>query len=176
MKKILYFLLVFAFGLSSCEKDDICDANTPTTPKLIISFYNITDVSVKKDVTRLKVIGLDQENGIVFNESATDETKYLTSGDSIAIPLKTDTDSTTFTFILNSDNTTPSNTDQMKFNYTRQNVYVSRACGYKTIYKLSAQNPIETTDSGNDGLWMQLVEPKNSNIEFENETHVKVYF
>lgn len=178
MKKILYFLLPFTFGLSSCEKDDICDANTPTTPRLIISFYDITATSVKKKVTRLKVIGEDQTDGIVFNEGALDETKYLTSGDSIAIPLKTDADSTTFTFVLNSNstNTTLTNTDQIKFNYTRQNVYVSRACGFKTIYKLDIQNPLVVTDSGNDGLWMQLVERRNSNIEFENEAHVKVYF
>lgn len=178
MKKILYFLLPFTFGLSSCEKDDICDANTPTTPRLIISFYYITTPSLKQNVTRLKVIGEDQPEGIVFNKSAIDETKYLTSGDSIAIPLKTDKDSATFSFILNSNSTNAalSNTDQIKINYTRQNVYVSRACGFKTIYKLAIQNPLEVTDSGNDGLWIQLAEPENSNIEFENETHVKVFF
>ena len=178
MKKILYFLLVFTFGLSSCEKDDICDANTPTTPRLIISFYDITTPSVKKNVTRLKVIGKDQPEGIIFNEGGTDVTKYLTSGDSIAIPLKTDEDSATFSFILNSDDSNPqlANTDQITFNYSRQNVYVSRACGFKTIYKLNTQIPFIRIDSGNDGIWMQDVRVNNPNIEFENETHVKVFF
>lgn len=179
MKKILYFLLPFTFGLSSCEKDDICDANTPTTPRLVISFYYITTPALKQNVTRLKVIGEGQPEGIVFNKSAiVDEDKYVTSGDSIAIPLKTDQDSATFSFILNSNSTNAAlaNTDQIKINYTRQNVYVSRACGFKTIYKLATQNPLEVTDSGNDGLWIQLAEPENPNIEFENETHVKVFF
>lgn len=144
----------------------------------MISFYYITTPSLKQNVTRLKVVGEGQPEGIVFNKSAIDETKYLTSGDSIAIPLRTGEDSATFTFTLNSDSTNPtlSNTDQIKINYTRQNVYVSRACGFKTIYKLATQNPLEVTDSGNDGLWIQLAEPENSNIEFENETHVKVFF
>jgi hypothetical protein len=178
MKKILYFLLFFTFCLSGCEKDDICDANTPTTPRLVISFYDILRPSIKTSVTRLKVIGEGQTEGIVFNKTGLDEAKYLTSSDSIGIPLKTNEDSATFTFILNSGstNTALSNTDKIKFNYTRQNVYVSRACGFKTIYKLDTQTPFEITDSGNDGLWLKDAQIKNANIEFENETHVKVYF
>jgi hypothetical protein len=178
MKKIISFLLLFAFGLSSCEKDDICDPNTPTTPRLIISFYDINNSAVKKNVTRLKVIGDGQTEGIVFNESALDDEKYLTSGDSIGIPLKTDADTATFSFILNSGNPNPSltNTDKIKFNYTRQNVYVSRACGFKTIFKLDPEVPFEHTDPAGDGLWMQNIERINLNIEYENETHLKVYF
>ena len=178
MKKIFYFLLLFTFGLSSCEKDDICDGNTPTTPRLILSFYDITNPSIRKSVTRLKVIGEGLTDGIVFNKNGIDEEKYLTSGDSIAIPLKTDEDTATFTFILNSGsvNTALTNTDKIKFNYTRQNVFVSRACGFKTIYKLNIQTPFEKTDSGSDGLWLQEVQVQNPNIEFENETHVKIYF
>lgn len=179
MKKIISFLLVFAFGLSSCEKDDICDPNTPTTPRLIISFYDFNNPTVKKKVTRLKVIGDGAPNGIVFNETALedDEQRYLTSGDSIGIPLKTDEDTATFSFILNSGSAdaSQSNTDKIKFNYTRQNVYVSRACGFKTIFKLDTQKPFEQ-DPGTDGLWIQNIGQVNLNIEYEDETHLKVYF
>jgi len=178
MKKILYLLLLFTFGLSGCEKDDICDANTPTTPRLVITFYSIAAPFGKNPVTRLKVIGENQPEGIVFNKNINDESRYLVSSDSISIPLKTDEDSATFTFILNSgsSNTALINTDQIRFNYTRQNIYVSRACGFKTIYKLDTQTPFVRTDSGNDGLWMQDIQIQNPNVEFENETHVKVYF
>jgi len=177
MKKIIAFLLVFAFGLSSCEKDDICDANTPTTPRLIISFYDINNPTVKKRVTRLKVIGDGAPEGIIFNETALDDEKYLTSGDSIGIPLKTDADTVTYKFILNFGNTNVSlvNTDEIKFNYTRQNVYVSRACGFKTIFRLDSQTPFVRTDPTTDGFWMQQIDPINTNIEFEDETHIKVY-
>lgn len=177
MKKIISFLLVFAFGLSSCEKDDICDANTPTTPRLIISFYDFNNPTVKKRVTRLKVTGDGASEAIIFNKGALEEEKYLTSGDSIGIPLKTDADTATFSFVLNSGSADASqtNTDKIKFNYTRQNVYVSRACGFKTIFKLDTQKPFEQ-DPGTDGLWMQNIGQVNLNIEFEDETHLKVFF
>ena len=40
MKKIFALSLIVLLSLSGCEKDDICDANTPTTPRLVIDFYN----------------------------------------------------------------------------------------------------------------------------------------
>ena len=57
MKKIISLLLLFTFGLSSCEKDDICDANTPTTPRLVITFYDNAAPTTLKTVTNLKVVG-----------------------------------------------------------------------------------------------------------------------
>ena len=69
MKKLISLLLLFTFGLSSCEKDDICDANTPTTPRLVMTFYDISSPTKTKNVTNLKVIGDGMEEGIVFNES-----------------------------------------------------------------------------------------------------------
>ena len=36
MKKIILLLFVIALSFSGCEKDDICDADTVTTPRLVI--------------------------------------------------------------------------------------------------------------------------------------------
>ena len=52
MKKI-YLLFLIAITFSSCEKDDICDANTPTTPRLIIDFYDATNPTALKNVINL---------------------------------------------------------------------------------------------------------------------------
>lgn len=179
MKKILFIIIVIAFTFSGCEKDDICDPNTPTTPRLVISFFDRTN-STPKNVTNLKVIGKGMTQGIVFNENALVESdKYLTNGNTISIPLKTNEDTTTFRFILNANNTNLDfvNEDVIQFNYTRQNIFVSRACGYKTIFTLNRNNPLILTDSDNpEGLWMQGVYVEEPNIEFENETHIKVYF
>ena len=177
MKKIIAFLFVLVFSISGCEKDDICDANTSTTPRLVIEFYSITNSSVLKNVTDLKVIGDGMTNGIVFS-SATDGSQYVTNGSKIYIPLKTDANSTTFSFILNYGYSNPSfvNEDKITFNYTHRDVFVSRACGYKTLFTLDPINPYTQTAVPSTNLkWMQLSVDK-SNIDNENETHITVYF
>ncbi|WP_432221743.1 DUF6452 family protein [Flavobacterium sp. TMP13] len=179
MKKTVIFLLMVAFSFSGCEKDDICDADTPTTPRLVISFFDSNTPELAKKVTDLKVIGDGMEDGIIFNENAIGEAKFRTSGTSISIPLKTIEDSCSYTFILNdgSTNATLTNQDKIEVFYTRNNVYVSRACGFKTIFQLDTQKPFLRTDGANaDGFWMKSVRLENPNIEFENETHIKVYF
>lgn len=176
MKKIISFLLLFTFGLSSCEKDDICDGNTPTTPRLVITFYDSANPTRTRNVNNLKVIGEGMEEGIVFNENAIDSTKYLTSGNNVMLPLKVNDSTVTYKFIYNANSTTSKNTDVIKFNYNTQNVYVSRACGFKTIFTLKTNDPFIQTDPDGDTVWMTEVQLLNPNIESENETHIKVFF
>lgn len=177
MKKLISLLLLFTFGLSSCEKDDICDSNTPTTPRLVMTFYDISNPTKTKNVTNLKVIGENMKEGIVFNESLAedDSLRYVTSGSSVSIPLKVNDTTSTFKFIYSSLSTTAINTDIIKFRYTTQNVYVSRACGFKTIFQLKSRPPFIQTDP-DSVLWMTEVDLVNPNIESENETHINVYF
>jgi hypothetical protein len=167
------------FSSSSCEKDDICDANTPTTPRLVIEFYNITTPSVLKNVTNLKVIGKDMTDGVILTPSGVGEDKYLTNGSKISIPLKTDAKTTTFSFILNSGNLKPTliDTDEVTFNYTTKDVFVSRACGFKTLFTLDPTNTIvHTAVPATKSEWMQAISVQKSNIDNENETHIKVFF
>ena len=181
MKKILILTLLFSltFSFSSCEKDDICDANTPTTPRLVIEFYDISNASVLKNVTNLKVIGKGMTEGIVFNESASDESKYLANGNTISIPLKTDVNTTTYSFILNSGNPNPTliDIDEVTFNYTRNDVFVSRACGFKVLFVFDPSNAVVHTAVPATKLkWMQYISVEKSNIDNEDETHIKVFF
>lgn len=172
-------LLIAIFSFSSCEKDDICDANTPTTPRLVIEFYDISNPSVLKNVTNLKVIGEGMTEGIVFNPSATGDSQYLVNGNSISIPLKTDADTTTYSFILNSGNPNPIliDTDKVTFNYTRNDVFVSRACGFKTLFVFDPANAtVHTAEPSTKLKWMQYISVEKSNIANENETHIKVFF
>lgn len=179
MKKIIALLLIVITTSSSCEKDDICDANTPTTPRLIIEFYNVNSSSTLKNVNNLKVIGEGMTDGIVFNAGATGDAQYLTNGTKIAIPLRIDADATTYSFILNygDSNAALTDTDKVTFNYSRQNVFVSRACGFKTLFKFATSNPIVQTSVPNTKpKWMQYISVEKSNIDNENETHIKVFF
>ena len=164
MKKI-FLLLLSSIFFSGCEKDDICDAATPSTPKVVIEFYDSANQTVLKNVVNLGVIAPGFTNGFGF-----------TNVSSIKVPLKTAQDSSVLYFIQNgsADPNTDDNSDQVTFNYTRKTVYVSRACGYKTIYTLNTTNPITVTADGNN--WIQSVTVSQPNIENENETHVKIYF
>ncbi|HEY0045764.1 MAG TPA: DUF6452 family protein [Flavobacterium sp.] len=166
MKKkfFLAFILILAITFSSCEKDDICAETTATTPRLIVTFYDVNNPSVEKNVTSLEVTG----------EGMIDSLQVFNSVSSIEIPLSIAEDSVTYIFELNSNNANI-NQDLLKLNYTRTNVYVSRACGYKTIFALDPETPFELTDN-NDGLWIQEVAVVQPNIENEDETHVSIYF
>jgi len=181
MKKALLVSLLFllTFSFSSCEKDDICDANTPTTPRLVFEFYDISNASVLKNVNNLKVIGEGMENGIIFNESASGDSKYLANGNTISIPLKTNVNTTTYRFILNSGNPNPTliDTDEVTFNYTTRDIFVSRACGFKVLFTLDPSNAIVHKAIPATKLkWMQFISVEKSNIDNENETHIKVFF
>ncbi|WP_026708736.1 DUF6452 family protein [Flavobacterium frigidarium] len=173
MKKLILLIFAIAFTFSSCEKDDICDANTITTPRLVISFYDISNSSVLKDVTNLSIIEENETEAVTFNSST------LINGSTVSIPLKTDADVTKYRFILYFGSTTTpvANEDQIQFNYTRENVYVSRACGYKTEYTLDPANPFILTDgAAADQQWIKYVAVKKSTITNENETHLEIYF
>lgn len=174
MKKTILLLLILCFSFSSCEKDDICDANTLTTPRLVITFYDFNNSSVEKNVNNLSIIAEGMEEPITFSGSS------VTSGTTVSIPLKLDADTTTFRFILNSGSTNPAalpNEDIIQFNYTRDNIFVSRACGYKTNFALDNNSPFVHSDPATaDGKWMLQVNVNNRIIANENETHLEIFF
>jgi hypothetical protein len=163
--KQLSLLLVLSIFFSSCEKDDICDANTPTTPKVVIEFYDVANPTTLKNVTNLGVIAPGFTNGFEF-----------TATSKIKVPLKTFEDTSILHFIQNGsmDPTTDDNLDEITFNYSRKTVFVSRACGFKTLFALNTTNPITVTPDSNN--WIQSVIVSQPNIENEDETHIKIYF
>ena len=163
--KQLFLLLLLSVFFSSCEKDDICDVNTPTTPKVVIEFYDVANPTTLKNVTNLGVIAPGFTSGFGF-----------TATSKIKVPLKTFEDSSVLYFIQNGsiDPTTDDNLDEITFNYNRKTVFVSRACGYKTLFTLNSTNPITVTPDSNN--WIQNVIVSQPNIENEDETHIKIYF
>lgn len=167
MKKIVFITLSLLLAVSfwNCEKDDICASGTPVTPRVIIEFYDAADPSVLKNVTNLGVIAPTFSEGKAFNNVS-----------KIEVPLRTTADGTTLNFIQNGSdtNTTNDNVDEITFNYQRVDEYISRACGFKTLFYLNDTNPIELTVDGNN--WIQSIEVLQPNIETENEVHVKIYF
>jgi hypothetical protein len=118
-----------------------------------------------KNVIQLGVIEPNVTTGIAF-----------TGVSKIQVPLKTNQNSTILRFIQNGGDTNASNDniDILTFNYQRVDEYVSRACGFKTLFYLNETNPITLTADSNN--WIQNIQVQQTNIENENEVHVKIYF
>ena len=171
--------MILGFASSSCEPDDICDPTTPTTPRMLIEFYDKTNPSIRKNVNDLKVIGENQEEGVILSPSATGDDRYVTSGNSILLPLNTEKDTVKYEFINYSKSKNPLllNTDNIEFRYTRENFYVSRACGFKTVFTLAKTDPFTLEDTTPaDELWISYVIVAQKNITYENETIIKILF
>lgn len=164
--KQLIILLLITFSLAGCEKDDICDENTSTTPDVVIEFYDAASPNTLKNVTDLKVVA----NGFTAALTGTSAVSK------IKVPLQTNLDATTWQFIQNGLDTdaTNDNQDILNFTYTRETVFVSRACGYKIVYDLTNTNTnLVATDADN---WIDHITIIQPNIDTENETHIKIYF
>jgi hypothetical protein len=149
MRKYLILLVILSFTLSNCEKDDICIETT--TPKLIVVFYNNDIPATKKAVTSLTV-SADSNVNIYENKSI----------DSIAIPLDLTKNSTLYKFKSGTI------TDSINFTYDRRDVFVSRSCGYKTIFE---NLQIESRTAN----WIKNDTLKNTIIDNETATHLNIF-
>ena len=176
MKKISVIALIVLVLLSfwNCEKDDLCAESTPTTPRAVIEFFNNANPTELKSVTKLMVEETVTNSKLVADASLeeTDDTRYLFTTNKILLPLRTTVDQSVFNFTLNKGEVNEA-TDELLFDYTRKEIYISRACGYKTNFEITNPTAIVATLPGS---WIQSITVENVIIDNENETHVKIYF
>jgi len=167
MKHIFKFSILFIMLLStiSCEKDEICLEDN--TPHLIVRFYNQNIPDELKSVLNLKV-NIEGIEGEYDNETI----RILT--DSIAIPLVVTENRTRFIFTLpgNEEEGVEDNLDTISLIYTQEDIFVSRSCGYKTVY-----HNAKITLTQDDDNWIKFLEPTADPLEIidENLAHVKIY-
>ena len=159
IKKIILVLIILT-ALNGCTRDDICAEATATTPLLIITFKDKVNPLVAKTVTSLSIETADENNTPVILQSSTD---------SIAIPLNIGADLSKFRFTKDDEGVNP-NTDILTFNYTRSNIYVNRACAFKTVY----DNLTYDLDYEGTANWIFNIEVLNQTIENENQAHITI--
>ena len=172
MKKIILIVIAGIFliiAIPSCEKDDICPADTPTTPLLIIRFYDDLNRTEPKSVTSLRVT--TGENNDIVSESLNRK-----STDSIALPLKVFENSTAFKLIADSKDDTDTNNeignaDIVTFSYDNKEVFISRGCGFANHY----ENLTENLNNGGDTPWILDIEIQNTTVENQTIAHVKIF-
>ncbi|WP_406683979.1 DUF6452 family protein [Seonamhaeicola sp. MEBiC1930] len=177
IRLILIPIIALVIGITiSCERDDICAESTVTTPRLIIDLYDIDDQESTKNAFNVVVFGFDNDDILSGYANVTTN--------SLVLPLKTDANTTQYVVHKDysyDDNDTPDdvsddiiggNQDILTINYSRELLYVSRACGYKTIFNNITVN-IES-DSDN---WLISTQDLTDNepIENENATHFNIF-
>jgi hypothetical protein len=171
MKKLIGCLLLLgalSFYMISCEKDDLCDPLMTKTPNMIVEFYRADNREEPLTVANLRY----------FVEGRTEEIVAGTV-DSAAVPLQVNATATKWGFKRDRavSGGIATDTDFIEFKYTTRDEYVSRACGFKTLFTLNNNEPNPVLTTGDDGVfWIQSVEIEEYEIENENEVHVKVYF
>lgn len=152
----------------ACEKDDICIEEI--TPYFIIRFYDIDDPEFTKSVIDIKV-QLEGVDGFYEDDGLT--IKAFT--DSIAIPVKVTEDITKFKLTVKKGDALGNlveNEDILDLTYTRENIFVSRSCGYKTLYYDVIINVEDDDDN-----WIKIIEPTEDplNIINQDAAHVEIF-
>lgn len=180
--KILIGILFLVLIYISCERDDICSASQKTTPKLILEGFNNLAPDRTRGVAKLRILGEEKEEPLsIFIGNAEVPTIYDGSKNEakIYLPLRTDANQTTYRlrrdYALDDNGTTndPSddfptgNEDTIVISYEREEVFVSRSCGFRTIFKNVSIRWDETDN------WIKNIAAINENqsIEDEEETH-----
>ena len=168
MKKIILLLLLF-FAVINCEKDDICSEDTATTALLYIEFYNNNNQENRKNVFNFRAQGVGNENPL--------EDFNVVTSNKVFLPLKTTENQTQFKLHNNyeiDDNGTPEddsddfitgNEDIITISYLATEVYVSRACGFKTVFE---NVTISIEDDGDK--WIDFIQSTTDNEPITNAT------
>lgn len=163
IKKIcfaLFTLLVF----HGCTRDDICPETTQTTPLLIVTFKNAAIPTETKAANALTIETTLEDSQIVLDSETTD---------SIAIPLNTGANLTQYRFTINTDSVLSlPNSDMIEFTYEREDIYVNRACSFKTIYN-NLQASFED-EGANNWIFQINVNALNNTVQDENDTHITI--
>jgi len=154
MKRLLtYFIpfLLFLTSLSACEKDDVCLEKG--TPKLIIKFFDAQQTTLVKKIDNLSLIALPLTDTLVFKNV-----------DSVAIPLNVNENNCVFKMIKGN------NSDKVQFEYTTEEVFISKSCGYKSIFHNLQIDVTPDTDN-----WIKSIDIIKHNIIIDTVYHVKIF-
>jgi hypothetical protein len=150
MRKIFAFLFIIFFFFAACEKDDFCTQN-PITPNLILRLYDNTNRNDLKIADNLYVWAEGKDS--IFVDTSTD---------SLYVPLNPAATKTIY-------NISKGNViNQFTVEYSTENVYVSRSCGFRVIFN-------NTTFSSNN-TWVKDFTPSTlTTIDNQNVAHVQIF-
>lgn len=177
--------LIILLTLQNCERDDICAEGTSTTPRLKVEFYDADSPEDLKSVPRLTAYGegliLDDSGMEIEPTTLSNETIIFNSSEnSIDLPLRIDDNIdqertiTRFVFEKDSDlrldETGDSNIDTIEISYVPEFIYVSRACGFKSVF-----NDLNVTFDDDGDTWISSITVDVTEVNNENTIHVRIF-
>lgn len=142
--------------VTSCQKDDICPEGTPTTPLLLIEFYDAEDPTRLKAVPNLAIHAVGEEELLL----------EPTTVNAVSIPLRTDQNTTEYRFIWNSG-TEFENEDRVTFTYSPEPEYINRACGFRMNY-----HDLNVSREASQDNWILTDLVIQTNVENDTEAHI----
>lgn len=155
----VWFLLFSLLLFSNCTRDDICSGEGNATPKLVIQFENKDIANLPKEV-----------NNLVVKHKETEQFVWMGTANEIVIPLNTEEEYTSYILSYEDDEAVYS--DEIKFSYQREEVYINRACGFKMQFKeLDSELQQNPNPSEN---WISYITILNQNVENENKAHIAI--
>ena len=166
------FLLGILLFLNSCESTGIC--TEPITPKFVIGFAGIDNLGNPIDImppNDLMIYGNRDGKDIIGSNP---EYKYIFPNITQADPntgkisLIFDVNKDELTYIFRFESFSPIIFDTLKISYTRVNQYVSKNCGYKTIF-----NNVKIDYNSTNAIDKIIL--LSENIEYDVEKHLKIY-
>ncbi|MBQ0788791.1 MAG: hypothetical protein KBT69_14930 [Oceanihabitans sp.] len=171
MKKLKYIvipILIAFVAFLSCEKDDICSDETSTTARLFIEFYNSSNTENLKNVTKFRVQGVGNDDVLSGYNIVTASSVYL--------PLKTTENTTQYilynNYEIDTDDVVTGNPDTITVSYNTKLEYVSKACGYKTVFE---NVTISVVDDGDKWINNIVSTTDNEPISNEDEAHFYLF-
>ena len=152
LRNLIIFLSLLLISITACRKDDICTGEG--TPDLQIKFFDALNHATEKKVDTLYVVALPGQDTLIYGQ---------TKVSGLTVPLNVNTDLSQFIFA------TKHNKDTLVFHYTRETVFVSKACGYKILFH--QLNVDLKTDNDN---WIKQIDIINHDV-VNDTTHLKIY-
>lgn len=163
IKSIYIALLGASFAFSSCEKDDLCDGTDNQTPRLHISLYDQYNVENKKTAEYAKWYIVGEET---FLEATNVSDLYLP-----LIPGTTSTQWTIELYDVIGEEKFLTGSETLQFSYSPENIYISKACGFKTNFNAFSYQRLNTPNP-----WMGGVSLTTNSITDEKNVHVQVFY
>lgn len=152
MRKLVFLVVIISILFSiSCEKDDICLEDT--TPNLVLKFIDFQNDTIIKTLEIDSIKALNKALITSFTS---------TSKDSISLPLDFNENFTKYE--ISSGGTS----DTISFTYERKDIFVSRSCGYKTIFE---NLEIESTTNH----WIKGFAITNTIIDNDTLSHINIF-